>query len=232
MKKQFFLLATILIAAIHPASANSQTAEPELKGSGVTQLITDGKFTGWKVPSDLWSIDGKIITGDTKGEKLDKPEWIYTEQSFQDFIFSAEIKVSDGPIANSGIYYRVKPFTFTWRKTKISYEAPSGYEYDIDMGTKNNGSLGDWYARPSLRIRTNPDLMKKHFKSGDWNRFTIRAQGNHLEYWLNGVKILDYVDNDPKRSLKGLIGLQMHDKLKMKVQFRNAVVLPLDPDAK
>ncbi|MGJ8655828.1 MAG: 3-keto-disaccharide hydrolase [Akkermansiaceae bacterium] len=230
MKKPLCLILNFIVitASLVTAKPTANDPEPQVKGDKAITLIAKDTFKGWTVPSDRWVISDGIITGDTKGKKLDKPEWIYTKQSFRDFIFTADIKVSDGPKANSGIYYRVKPFNFTWRKTKTTYQAPSGYEFDVDMGTKNNGSLGDWYARPSLRIKTDPEQMKQLYKSGDWNRYTILAKGNRLQYWLNGEKVLDYTDNDPKRSPEGIIGIQMHDKLTMKVQFKNASILPLE----
>ena len=208
----------------------NDAVEPQLKSEGFIQLISEDSFAGWTVPSERWTIAGGVITGDTNGEKLETPEWIYTKQKFADFIFSVEIRLSGGPKANSGIYYRANPFTFEWRKTGATYEAPSGYEYDVSVEERINGSLGDWYARPSLRVYSDREVMSNVFKKEDWNRMTIRARGDRLEYWVNGTKIMDYIDQDPKRSLEGLIGFQMHDKLVMKVELRNISVLPIDKE--
>ena len=57
---------------------------------------------------------------------------------------------------------------------------------------------------------------------------TIRARGNRLEYWINGIKIMDYLDDDPKASREGIIGFQIHDGMVMKVEFRNIRVLALE----
>ncbi|MGJ8642548.1 MAG: 3-keto-disaccharide hydrolase [Luteolibacter sp.] len=225
MKTFYFIL---LAPSLLLAEPGNEAVKPEFKGDEVIQLISGNTLEGWTVPSERWSISDGVITGDTKGEKLTTPEWLYTKQSFSDFIFTAEVRLSGGLSANSGIYFRVKPFTFEWRKTGASYEAPSGYEYDAALDGKHNGSLGDWYARPSLRIFPDPQIMKEAFKKEDWNRMTIRARGNRVEYWLNGNKIMDYVDHDPKRSHEGLIGIQMHDRLVMKVELRNASILPLN----
>jgi hypothetical protein len=226
------LSLTLLTARSFVASAEPvvESPEPELKGDQVIQLISGQSLTGWKVPSSRWSIKDGVITGDTMGEALQTPEWLYTNDRFSDFIFSAEVKLSSGPKANSGIYFRVTPFTFTRGKPGTRYEAPSGYEYDAGLASRHNGSLGDWYARPSLRIFADRQVMKKIFQAEDWNRMTIRANGNRIEYWLNGTKIIDYTDNDPKRSKAGPIGIQLHDHLVMKVELRNAFILPLVDD--
>ncbi|MGJ8676319.1 MAG: family 16 glycoside hydrolase [Akkermansiaceae bacterium] len=69
-----------------------------------------------------------------------------------------------------------------------------------------NGALGDWYARLSLRIFADKQRIDQSYKADDWNRMTIRAKGNRVEYWMNGSKIIDYTDKDPKRSKDGFIG--------------------------
>ncbi len=56
---------------------------------------------------------------------------------------------------------------------------------------------------------------------------TLRARGNRLEYWINGIKIMDYQDPDPKGSREGVIGFQMHDGAVMKIEYRNIRVRPL-----
>lgn len=216
-----------LLSCFASAAPTGASPEPELKGDQVTQLISDQSLKGWKVPSKRWSIEDGVITGDTQGEKLKTPEWLYTEESYSDFIFSAEVKLGGGPKANSGIYFRVTPFTFTRGKPGTRYEAPSGYEFDAGLASRHNGSLGDWYARPKLRIFADQKVMKKIFQAEDWNRMTIRAKDNRVEYWLNGTKIIDYTDDDPKRSKEGPIGFQMHDNLVMTVEIRNASILPL-----
>ncbi|MDP4625615.1 MAG: DUF1080 domain-containing protein [Akkermansiaceae bacterium] len=222
-----FFYCLLLTQSFLLAEPSNEAVEPDIKGSEAIELISGNTLDGWTAPSERWSIADGVITGDTKGEKLSTPEWLYTQQKFSDFIFTAEVRLSGGSSANSGIYFRAKPFTFEWRKTGASYKAPSGYEYDAALDEKHNGSLGDWYARPSLRIFPDPEIMKANFKKEDWNRMTIRAQGNRLEYWLNGAKIMDYVDQDPKRSHEGLIGLQIHDRIVMKVELRNTSILHL-----
>lgn len=207
------------------AKDGEQVAEPSVEGAKAIQLIQSNSFDGWKVPSDCWSIRDGVIAGDTGPEALKDPQWLYTEQRFADFTFTCEVKLTGKRKPNSGIYFRVNPIQFQGRKK--SYEAASGYEFDVAPG-KHNGSLGDWYARPKLRVFAEPEIIDRVYKENDWNRMTIRARGNHLEYWLNGAKIVDYRDEDPKGSREGIVGLQIHDNAVMKVELRNARILPLE----
>ncbi|MGJ8652529.1 MAG: 3-keto-disaccharide hydrolase [Opitutaceae bacterium] len=218
----YFLVLPCLIFA----NGSQEGAEPEVRGADVIELIKENSFEGWKVPSERWSIQDGVIVGDTEGQSLTTPEWLYTKQRFADFIFTCEVKLTGSRKPNSGLYFRVNPFEFKWRN-KEPYEAASGYEFDVVLG-KHNASLGDWYARPKLRIFANKEIIDRAFKENDWNRMTIRARGKHIEYWLNGAKVVDYVDEDPKASSEGIIGLQIHDNAVMKVELRKARVLSID----
>ncbi|MGJ8725205.1 MAG: 3-keto-disaccharide hydrolase [Roseibacillus sp.] len=227
MRNLLFILLSFLTLSfgLLCAQPSNEALEPKVEGADVITLIEGGTFEGWRVPSDRWSITGGVITGDTQGEKLKEPEWIFTQQSFGDFILTVEVRLSGGPRGNSGLYFRAQPITFQ-RGKHGPFEAPSGYEFDIAKD-HNNGTLGDWYARPSLRIKPDSNLMKDIYRAEDWNRLTIRARGPRFEYWLNGRKIMDFTDPDPKGSREGLIALQIHDRLAMKIELRNATLLAL-----
>jgi len=197
-------------------------------GPGTIDLLESGTLDAWQVPSARWHVDQKTIIGSTGTEKLDIPEWLYTKQTFGDFEFTCELKLTGDNRRNSGIYFRANPFRFEGYKT---FEAASGYECDAGQPrpNKNNfwGSLGDWYVRPSLRIFADQTILNQAYKPEDWNRMTIRARGNRFEYWINGIKVMDYRDRDPNGSREGFISFQIHDGSVMKVAYRNIRVLSL-----
>ena len=210
----------------------NEAIEPAVEGKEVIHLLNGGTLDAWKVPSNHWSLEEGAIVGNTGKEMLEAPEWIYTKQQFSDFEFTCEMKLTGDKRRNTGVYFRVKPFLFKEKKGNKSYEAASGYEFDAafhNPGKTNfRGSLGDWYARPSLRIFPDKKMINEVYKSEDWNRLTIRARGNRIEYWLNGIKIMNYQDDDPKGSRKGIIGFQIHNGSVMKIAYRNIRVLPLN----
>lgn len=214
---------------------NNAACEPAVTGSGVINLLEGGTLNAWKVPSRHWYLEEERIIGNTDPEKLETPEWLYTKEKFGDFEFTCELKLTGDNRRNTGIYYRVNIIKFESKNGNKSYEAPSGYEFDAAFHSPGKinfrGTLGDWYARPSLRVFPDPEIINNVYKPEAWNRMTIRAVGNRLEYWLNGIKIMDYTDNDPKGSRKGFIGFQIHDGSVMKVECRNIRVLPLEHQA-
>jgi hypothetical protein len=66
------------------------------------------------------------------------------------------------------------------------------------------------------------DALKAIIKVNDWNQFHVIARGNTLIHILNGHVTAVFVDDDQaNRSMKGLIGLQIHVGPPMKVEFRN-----------
>ena len=210
------------------AADGNDATEPTVNGPRGLDLLAGGTLDAWTIPSDRWHIENDAIVASTDGEKLDLPEWLYTKQRWGDFIFTCELKLTGDDRRNTGIYYRLTPFLFEGYKT---FEAPSGYEFDAGKPRpgKSNfwGSLGDWYARKSLRIFADQEIIERAYRPGDWNRMTLRARGNRLEYWINGIKVMDYRDPDPSGAREGLIGLQIHDGSVMQLAYRNIHVRPL-----
>ena len=45
-------------------------------------------------------------------------------------------------------------------------------------------------------------------QNGKWNRFVVRANGDRIQTWVNGIAIADIVDAESSK--KGFIGLQVH----------------------
>ena len=66
------------------------------------------------------------------------------------------------------------------------------------------------------------EALKAIIKVNDWNQFQVIARGNTLIHILNGHVTAVFVDDDQaNRSMKGLIGVQLHVGAPMKVEFRN-----------
>lgn len=66
------------------------------------------------------------------------------------------------------------------------------------------------------------EALRAIIKINDWNQFQVIARGNTLIHLLNGHVTAIFVDDDQaNRSMKGLIGVQLHVGAPMKVEFRN-----------
>jgi uncharacterized protein (TIGR03067 family) len=81
---------------------------------------------------------------------------------------------------------------------------------DKDCQKKVTGSVG------------NSDEIQAAIKQRDWNDYVIIAQGNHLQQFINGKQTIDVTDDcESKRSMNGVLALQLHAGPPMKVQFRD-----------
>ena len=67
----------------------------------------------------------------------------------------------------------------------------------------------------------------KLFKLDQWNDVTIRCEGNHIQHYLNGKLILDFVDNHPKALLDGVLALQLHAGAPMWTEFKDIRIAEL-----
>ena len=209
----------------------NEALEPKLQEPGVINLLNGDTLNAWKVPSNHWYFEEESLIGNTGNEALNISEWIHTNQQFSDFEFTCEMMLTGDKRRNTGIYFRISMFDFKAKRANKSYKAASGYEFDAAFHNPEKrdfrGSLGDWFARPSLRVFPDHNIIKEVYKPEEWNRLTIRAQGNRIEYWINGIKIMDYKDEDPEASRKGFIGFQLHSGTVMKVKYRNIRILSL-----
>jgi hypothetical protein len=44
---------------------------------------------------------------------------------------------------------------------------------------------------------------------GEWNEIEIRSQGNHITTWVNGMRVIDWLDPSPQL-FSGSFALQLH----------------------
>ena len=66
------------------------------------------------------------------------------------------------------------------------------------------------------------EALRAIIKINDWNQLHIIARGTTLIHLLNGHVTAVFVDDDQtNRSMKGLLGVQLHTGPPMKVEFRN-----------
>ena len=122
---------------------------------------------------------------------------------------------------NSGVFVGFPASDDPWSAVN------NGYEVQIDA-TDAPGA----HHRLRLRLpvgRPRGPRPRRCSRPGEWNSYEIRVQGERLQVFLNGVKINDFTNTDPARSLKdGHIGLQNHGA-DDQVSFRDIRLRELEP---
>ena len=160
------------------------------------KLLFDGKTSnGWTgaykdhFPDSGWVIkDGSLIVLSSEGKESTNGGDIVSKEQFEAFDLSFEFKLTPG--ANSGVKYFVT-------LSENNQGSAIGLEYqllddtlhpDAKLGRDGNRTLASLY-----------DLIKAQKQSrfihqpGGWNTGRIIVYpNNHVEHYLNGIKVLEY----------------------------------------
>lgn len=184
---------------IHEVNANSNTlSESQVKDGW--KLLWDGKTTeGWvsarnsrSFPEKGWKIEnGELCVLANDGRESQNGGDIMTKKKYTDFWLSVEFKITPG--ANSGIKYFINPDLYPSNASAIGCEyqiLDDELHPDAKLGVAGNRTLGSLYDL----IRA--DKENAGFRKTQWNTAWIKVTGNHVEHWLNGVKILEYERNN------------------------------------
>lgn len=103
----------------------------------------------------------------------------------------------------------------------------NGYEIQIDASDVPEKTTGSVYGFQSADLEARDAALNP---PGEWNTYEIRVEGERLQIFLNGVRVNDFTNTDPARSLTdGHIGLQNHGDGD-DVDFRDIRLRELEPE--
>ena len=157
-------------------------------------------LTDWKGDAALWTVEQGEIVGTSPG--IQRNSFLVNDKLTGDFDLTVEVKLSPNK-ENSGIQFRSVPL-------------PGGEMrgYQADMGAGWWGKLYEESGRGILAKEDREQLVNRE----GWNTYRIRAQGHHVQTWLNDKPCVDIVDE--QGALKGQIAVQIHSGGPMTVRFR------------
>ncbi|MET8585190.1 ThuA domain-containing protein [Streptomyces collinus] len=165
--------------------------------NGYRPLFDGGSLDGWKQagPGGFTRSDDGTLTS-TGGLGL---LW-YTPRSFGSYSLKLDWKAAGDD--NSGVFVGFPPSDDPWSAVD------NGYEIQIDATDVPEKTTGSVYGFRSADVKKRDRALNP---PGEWNTYEIRVEGERLRVWLNGVKINDFTNTDPARSLRdGHIGIQNH----------------------
>lgn len=173
-----------LAAAQSPPAAhrgNEQKGQDLLRAEGAWQtLIQDHSaplLRGWQHPGlpAGWTIRHGVLS---KSGPVDD---LQSTQRYKDFELQLEWKI--GKEGNSGIFYRA-----THKYDEIYWTGPE-YQLLDDANTDDGksrltaaGSVYAMYPAPAGVVHP----------YGHWNKLGLIVRGHHVEYWMNGRRIVTY----------------------------------------
>jgi hypothetical protein len=208
MKRRFFSIVCCVLlglgaGVVSGLSAEKIAAAPTPEGKG-------GGFTEWELstPNAFWRVEGGVLIGENNAALTGNMLW--TKRSYKDFTIEFDVRW-EGPI-DSGVMFRT-PVLQMQIGTSISLKKEltgSFYTGDAKARYPEEGK-----ARDAERL----------LKPGQWNRLRLEVRGDSFNVWINGEKAGNYTN--AKYSGEAPIGLQIHPKLKMKVEYRDIHLVEL-----
>ena len=189
-------MKALSVALVVLFSVSISAAEPEGK------RIFDGKtFAGWEGDTNktFRIVEGAIVGGTLKAP-IPRNEFLCTTREYTNFVLTLKFKLI-GEGANAGVQFRTKRIP--------NHHEVSGYQADMgDPGWW--GCLYDESRRNRVLAKSDMEEVNKVLKQNDWNEYKIRAEGNKITLWLNGLKTIEYTEEDPKIDKSGVIAVQIH----------------------
>jgi cytochrome c len=261
------LLFIVMISACSGASDTADTSEESeavasstsvMENNTLTEaekaegwkLLFDGKTTnGWKgylsdTVGSSWRIedDALYLHADRQEDWAWKPDdggFIMTVDEYENFDLRLQWKISD--CGNSGIIYHAiesEDYNEPWKTGLEMQVLDNKCHPDSKIERHRAGDLYDLIAADPETVRP----------AGEWNDVRIVSDGNTIQHWLNGEKVVEveryseawkevlgkskfanpeHVDYSPDYGIaaKGHIALQDHND--SKVWYRNIKIKEL-----
>ena len=206
------------------------------------ESIFDGTMKNWDGDTTYWRAENGSLVGETsEANKLSENTFvIWRGGEPADFELKLEFRMN---ATNSGIQFRsaIVPPGGEGRGAVKGKWVLKGYQADIDFDNQYTGMIYEERGRGFLMQRgqavsigedgskkvigsleMKADELKSMIKPGDWNYVHLIARGATIINMVNGHVTAMLVDDDSKgRSLKGLLGFQIHVGPPMKIEFRN-----------
>ncbi|MEM7010408.1 MAG: DUF1080 domain-containing protein [Verrucomicrobiota bacterium] len=181
-------------------SCASLFAETE---AGLKPIFSGKDLAGWKVPDGNdaagWykAVDGVLEI--RSGEKQ-KGSVLWTEKSYKNFVVTFDFRFGEGVI-DTGVHVR--------NQDQIQIGISGSLKRDM---------TGSPYI-PGKGYPVEAEGVKELLKADDWNSMKIQAVGKKYTVWLNGKQVMTYESDSAIE--EGPIGIQLHGKRDMSVDYRN-----------
>ena len=213
MKNPSFYLLLMIISLVSCTGGKNE----------MTELFNGKDLTGWTAgenPGSFYVENGVLVCSGARGHLF-----YDTDNPYKNFELTAEIKTL--PLANSGIYFHTSFQKTDWPE--------KGYEVQV-----NNSHIGADNYRETKKTGSLYAVRNVHYQmvnDGEWFTMRIKVVENHVEVYVNDIKVVDYIQPDnPWRSEEhkdrllgaGTFALQAHDE-KSTVYYKSIKVKRL-PD--
>lgn len=192
------LTRKILAAATAVILAGTLTATAA--DEGWVSLFNGKDLEGWQQINGIAKYAAKdgCIVGTSVPNSANS--FLCTKKNYSDFELEFEVKC-DAEL-NSGVQIRSES------KPEYQNSRVHGYQVEIAVGGFSGGIYDEARRAIFLNAEVKPtDEIKALLKKDKWNKYRVVCKGDHIQTWVNGVKVTDLKDDVTKT---GFIGLQVH----------------------
>ena len=175
-----------LLLGASTAGAQQHNALTDAEKKAGWTLLFDGKSTaGWlsyggEAITPQWTaVDGTLALTGGRGAKD-----IVTAKKYGKYELTLEWRLlPDGPAGNSGIFYNVvdTASAIYWAAPEMAV-LDNARHPDGKRELTSSGAVHSMYAVAHSHTRA----------PGEWNSVRLVVNGDHIEHWLNGTKVVEY----------------------------------------
>ncbi len=210
----YFLAMAAMAALVAPAAFAADT--------GWISLFNGKDLGGWEQKNGKAKYEAK--DGCIVGMSVpDSPNsFLCTTKDYADFELEFEVKVDKE--LNSGVQIRSHSLP-EYQKGRVH-----GYQVEIAVGGFSGGIYDEARRGKFLNAEQPTEAIRDLVKDNQWAKYRVICQGDHIQTWIDGVKVTDLKDDMTK---SGFIGLQVHSVGKrvepLYVSWRNLRLRELKP---
>ena len=192
-------IAVAMVLALAPGSSPAAAPAHDVTANvepGYTSLFDGTGTAGWSQagPGGFTLAGGTLTSFGGLGML-----W-YSAKEFRSYSLKLDWRVAGDD--NSGVFIGFPPSSDPWSAVN------NGYEIQIDATDAADRTTGAVYGFQSADLAARDAAL---LPPGQWNTYEFLVEGERLQLFLNGVKINDFTNTAPARSLvQGHIGLQNH----------------------
>lgn len=196
MKKQYLILLLILFSgAVFAQAPNTLTKKEEKDG---WKLLFDGKTTnGWRnFKSDkigsAWKVSDNALTLDVTrkdDKRVEEGGDIITVGQFENYELTIDWKIQ--ACGNSGVIFNVQEGAsqnYVWHSGPEMQVLDNACHPDAKIIKHRAGDLYDLISCSTETVKP----------AGEWNQAKIITNKGHYEFWLNGVKTVEFDMHTPE----------------------------------
>jgi hypothetical protein len=202
------------------------------------KALFNGKdLSGWDGDPNRWRVENGIVVGEnpSPAAMAHNSFLIWRAGTVKDFELRATLRVIGDN--NSGLQYRSRELR------EIAPWVVSGYQCDIHPASEHTGMTYEERGRGIFGLNGKDVLVDPEgvlwqlaerpplkVDVSQWNEYRVIVRGEQIQHFINGRLTSSMVDHhEAKRSLEGLLAIQLHKGNPNRVEIRDLRLVELEP---